>query len=188
MDNITIELLRWVMKRELKRIRLKYEFDEALVIPQVDSKSIKLPGLEEVVMEKGKAVRIYRGIANYLSDSGWVKMSEEHLTIKDIASMRWLESSDEALIKLPDFFYLKAMKLMEDSKSSKTIEIQNDLQEIIDIRLRKLIKLVFLKEVPTSILERLQPEELLLYNFLKETLSTWQRELMYSDGGQQGQD
>jgi hypothetical protein len=182
LDSVTKELLNWILKRELKRIRLRYEFEETLVIPQVDSKSIRLPGLGEVVMEKGKAIRVYRGVANQLANSGWAKMSEEHLTAKDVTSMRWLESSEEGLIKLPDFFYLKAVKLMEN-KGAKNIGIQNDLQEIIDIRLRKLIKLVFLKETPTSILERLQPEELLLYNLLKETLNMWQRELMYSDGG-----
>jgi hypothetical protein len=182
LDSVTKELLNWILKRELKRIRLRYEFEETLVIPQVDSKSIRLPGLGEVVMEKGKAIRVYRGVANQLANSGWAKMSEEHLTAKDVTSMRWLESSEEGLIKLPDFFYLKAVKLMEN-KGAKNIGIQNDLQEIIDIRLRKLIKLVFLKETPMSILERLQPEELLLYNLLKETLNMWQRELMYSDGG-----
>jgi len=176
------------MRRELKRIRLKYELEDTLVIPQVDSKSIRLPGLGEVVMEKGKALRVYRGVANYLVDSGWVKMGEEHLALKDLVSMRWLESSEEALIKLPDFFYLKATRLMEDTKGAKSIEIQNDLQEIIDMRLRKLIKLVFLKDVPASVIERLQPEELLLYDFLKEILNTWQRELMNPDGGQQGKD
>ncbi|MEM3713229.1 MAG: hypothetical protein QXR97_06815 [Thermoproteota archaeon] len=184
MDSTTRELINWILKREFRRIRLKYEFEETTVTPQVDSKSIKLPGLGEVVMEKGKVIRIYRGVANQLADSGWVKIGEERLTSKDVVSMRWLESSEEGFIKLPDFFYLKAIKLMKDEKGGKSIEIQNDLQEIVDIRLRKLLKLVFLKDVPMSIMERLQPEEVLLYNLLKETVNAWQRELMYTDGRQ----
>ncbi|MEM2571167.1 MAG: hypothetical protein QXP96_05520, partial [Thermoproteota archaeon] len=167
LDSITREFLNWILKREFKKIRLKYEFEETVVIPQIDSKSIKLPGLGEVTMEKGKVMRVYRGVANQLADSGWVKIGEERLTSKDIVSMRWLESSEEGFIKLPDFFYLKATKLIRDDKSGKNIEIQNDLQEIVDIRLRKLFKLVFLKEVPSNIMERLQPEEVLLYSFLK---------------------
>ncbi|MCS7139002.1 MAG: DNA replication complex GINS family protein [Crenarchaeota archaeon] len=188
MDSTTKELLSWIMRREFKRIRLKYELEETIVIPQVDSKSIKLPGLGEIVMEKGKSTRIYRGVANQLAESGWVKIGEERLTSKDIVSIRWLESSEEGFIKLPDFFYLKAMKIMKDNKGGKRIEIQNDLQEIVDIRLRKLFKLVFLKEIPTSIIERLQPEEVLLYSLLKETINIWQKELVYADGGQQNQD
>jgi len=172
-----------MMKRELKKIRLKYELDDTIVIPQVDSKNIRLPGLEEFVIERGKALRVYRGMANRLADSGWVKIGEENLTLKDITSMRWLESSEEVLIKLPEFFYLKAVKLIGEGKDSKIMEVQNDLQEIIDIRLRKLIKLVFLKEAPANILERLQPEEKLLYSFLKEALKIWQKELMSPDGG-----
>ncbi|MBO3769934.1 MAG: hypothetical protein QXS51_01425 [Thermoproteota archaeon] len=188
LDSITREFLNWILKREFKKIRLKYEFEETVVIPQIDSKSIKLPGLGEVTMEKGKVMRVYRGVANQLADSGWVKIGEERLTSKDIVSMRWLESSEEGFIKLPDFFYLKATKLIRDDKSGKNIEIQNDLQEIVDIRLRKLFKLVFLKEVPSNIMERLQPEEVLLYSFLKETINAWQRELMYVDGGEQDQE
>ncbi|MEM2584229.1 MAG: hypothetical protein QXP99_01680 [Thermoproteota archaeon] len=76
MDSITKELLNWIVRRELKRIRLRYELEETVVIPQVDSKSIRLPGLGEVVMEKGKAIRVYRGVANQLANSGWAKMRE----------------------------------------------------------------------------------------------------------------
>lgn len=188
LDSITKEFLNWILKREFKKIRLKYDFEETIVIPQIDSKSIRLPGLGEVTMEKGKVIRIYRGVANQLADSGWVKIGEERLTSKDIVSMRWLESSEEGFIKLPDFFYLKAAKLIREDKSGKSVEIQNDLQEIVDIRLRKLFKLVFLKEVPTNIMERLQPEEVLLYSFLKETINAWQKELMYVDGGEQDQE
>jgi hypothetical protein len=183
LDSVIVELLSWVVRRGLKKIRLRYELEEVLVVPQADSKTVKLPGLEEIVMEKGKALKVSRGIASHLADSGWVKIGEDHLATKDISSMRWLESSEESLIKLPDFFYLRAAKLLKEGLG-KAVEIQNDLQEIIDMRLRKLVKLVFLRDVPTNILERLQPEEVLLFNLLREALNTWKREVMYTDGGQ----
>lgn len=177
-----MELLEWIIRSGLKRIKLSYEFEETLIIPQVDSRSIKLPGLEEITIEKGRAIRVYRGIAGQLADSGLAKISEEPLTLKDITAMRWLESSEEGLIKLPDHFYTRAVKLMHKDKGDKQPEIQNDLQEILDIRLRKIIKLVFLKEPPASLLERLQPEEIFLYNLLSETLNTWCRKVVYTDG------
>jgi hypothetical protein len=176
-----MELLEWMVRSELKRIRLSYDFEETLIIPQVDSRIIKLPGLEDIAVEKGKAIRVYRGIASQLADLGLAKISEEPLTPKDITAMRWLESSEEGLIKLPDHFYIRAVRLMHD-KVGKPVEIQNDLQEILDIRLRKLFKLVFLKEAPTNLLEKLQPEEVFLYNLLREVLNTWCRKVVYIDG------
>lgn len=186
MASTSIELLEWIIRSELKRIRLSYDFEETLIIPQVDSRSIRLPGLEDIVVEKGRAIRVYRGIAGQLADSGLAKISEEPLTLKDIVAMRWLESSEEGLIKLPDHFYIRAMELMRADKGGKAHEIQNDLQEILDIRLRKIFKLVFLKEAPASLLEKLQPEEVFLYNLLREVLNTWCRKVVYTDGEQQG--
>lgn len=186
MTSTGMELLEWIIGSELKRIRLSYDFEETLIIPQADSRSIKLPGLEDIIIEKGRAVRVYRGIAGQLADSGLAKISEEPLTLKDVTAMRWLESSEEGLIKLPDHFYVRAVELMHTDKGSKSPEIQNDLQEILDIRLRKIIKLVFLKEAPASLLEKLQPEEVFLYNFLREALNTWRRKVVYTDGEQQG--
>ena len=177
-----MELLEWVISNELKRIRLEYELEETVAIPQVDSKSLKLPGFGELTIEKGKAMRVSRGIASRLADSGLVRLGEEPITLKDVAAMRWLEASEEGLIKLPDYFYIKAAKLAQTHKDDKKNMIQNDLQEIIDIRVRKILKLVFLKDPPTGILEKLQPEEKFLYNLLKEALNGWRRGLMYTDG------
>lgn len=179
--SVGIELLEWVISSELKRTKLEYELEETVAIPQVDSRSLKLPGLGEIPIERGRAIRVSRGIASQLADSGLVRLGEEPLTLKDVAAMRWLEASEEGLIKLPDYFYIKAAKLVQTHKDDKKTMIQNDLQEIIDIRVRKMIKLVFLKEPPTSILERLQPEEKLLYNLLREALNGWRRGLMYTD-------
>lgn len=179
---MTIELLGWMISSELRRIRLEYELEETLVIPQVDSKSFKLPGLGELTIERGRTIRILRGMANRLADSGLVRLGEEPLTPKDVVAMRWLESSEEGLIKLPDYFYIRATKLAQSYKDDGKIGIQNDLQEIVDIRVRKMIKLVFLKEPPSNILERLQPEERLLYNILREALNEWRRRLMHTDG------
>lgn len=179
--SVGIELLEWVISSELKRTKLEYELEETVAIPQVDSRSLKLPGLGEIPIERGRAIRVSRGIASQLADSGLVRLGEEPLTLKDVAAMRWLEASEEGLIKLPDYFYIKAAKLAQTHKDDKKTMIQNDLQEIIDIRVRKIIKLVFLKEPPTSILERLQPEEKFLYNLLREALNGWRRGLMYTD-------
>ena len=181
-----MELLEWVISSELKRIRLEYELEETLVIPQVDSRSLKLPGLGELPIERGRAVRVLRGIASQLADSGLVRLGEEPLTLKDVAAMRWLEASEEGLIKLPDYFYIRAAKLVQNLKDDKKTGIQNDLQEIMDIRVRKIIKLVFLKDPPTGLLEKLQPEEKFLYNLLREALNGWRRGLMYTDGEQWG--
>ncbi len=177
-----MELLEWVIGSELKRIRLEYEFEETLAIPQVDSRSLKLPGLGEYPIEKGRAIRVLRGIASQLADSGLVRLGEEPLTLKDVTAMRWLEASEEGLIKLPDYFYVRAAKLVQTHKENRKPEIRNDLQEIIDIRVRKIFKLVFLKEPPTGILEKLQPEEKFLYSLLREALTGWCRGLMSADG------
>ncbi|MCX8182851.1 MAG: DNA replication complex GINS family protein [Crenarchaeota archaeon] len=181
MASVGIELLEWIISSELNRIKLEYELEETVAIPQVDSRSLKLPGLGEIPIERGRAIRISRGIASQLADSGLVRLGEEPLTLKDVAAMRWLEAAEESLIKLPDYFYIKAAKLVQTYKDDKKTMIQNDLQEIIDIRVRKMIKLVFLKEPPTSILEKFQPEERFLYNLLREALNGWRRGVMYTD-------
>lgn len=181
MTDVATELLRWMVSSELKRIRLGYGFEETLIIPQVDSKGLKLPGLGEMTFEKGKAMRIYRGIAGQLVDSGLVKIGEEPLNLKDVTTMRWLESSEEGLIKLPEYFYIRSVRLIQ-GMGGKVHEVQNDLQEILDIRLRKIIKLVFLKDVPMNILEKLQPEEIFLYDILREALNIWRTELISGDG------
>ncbi len=179
--SVGIELLEWVISSELKRIRLEYELEETVAIPQVDSKSLKLPGLGELLIERGRAIRVSRGIACQLADSGLVRLGEEPLTMKDVAAMRWLEASEEGLIKLPDYFYIRAAKLAQTHRDDRKTVIQNDLQEIMDIRVRKIIKLVFLKDPPTGLLEKLQPEEKFLYNLLREALNGWRRGLMYTD-------
>ncbi|MGQ9479476.1 MAG: hypothetical protein ACUVQ0_05645 [Thermoproteota archaeon] len=182
MNNASIELLTRIIENEFEKFRLNYEFEETLVVSQADSKSIRLPGMSEIPIEKGKIVRIYRGLANQLVELGLAKFCEEPLAIKDIATMRWLESSEDGLVKLPDHFYLRAARLISSEKSSKKSEALNDLQEIIDIRLRKIFKLVFLKGVPGNL--KLQPEENFLYRFIREALNIWRRELMYGNGEQ----
>jgi len=137
---------------------------------------------------RGEEVSIPLWLAHLLESSGAIEIREQGLNEVDIGRYLVVEKGLKTgeFQKLKSSFYMEAGRLINDlrtgSRASTTTErllkiarIEADLEDLMRIRLRKLIHVAFLGGKLEGYLDSLTIEESALLNSLTNTLSRWLR-------------
>ncbi|HIH90569.1 DNA replication complex GINS family protein [Ignicoccus hospitalis] len=145
---------------------------------------------------KGMEVELPRWLAKKLVDMNYAKYVKEKgvdETLKEVAKFRFLESKkdDPLPTQLPQDFFKRVREVVDKYKNPvfegkdveelaqkllKVTKIKAQLEELIDLRLMKIIsKIINEGEVPVSLRERLTPEEQVIADELEGDISQWKR-------------
>jgi len=144
---------------------------------------------EKYELVKGTEVDLPRWIAYELASRNIVVVREEpELTIEDLSRYLFLEvhslKTPSALQRVPRDFYPKLRLLLRKLKEKLDKEfnvqvleeyhrVERYSMEIIRSRLSKILAAVQSPEELKDVIDRMTPEERVLYMFLRETINYW---------------
>ncbi len=159
-------------------------------------------GEELLRLGKGMEIDLPRWLADYLVTKGYAKYSKEiDITklSKEVSKYRFLENKhkeDPYPVQLPKNFY-KLIKVVSQKAREKVkeeyvddmgdilnimnriVKISNDISEIAELRLMKMIKhIITSKEIPVELIERCTPEEIALIKELKDDMEVWYKKAL----------
>ena len=144
----------------------------------------------------GMEVELPRWLARRLVEMNYAKYVKEKSvdeSLKEVAKYRFLESKkdDPLPAQLPPDFYKRIKEIIDKfrnpvldgqnveelaQKLLKVTKMKAQLEELVDIRLMKMItKIINEGEVPVSLRERLTPEEQVIADELEHDISKWKK-------------
>lgn len=137
-------------------------------------------------LEKGKEVEVTSWIAEELVKAGYARFQEgEMINIASLNKIHWRETrlqSGRTISPLPEFFYPKLRRFLEelrnDSMESDHKSAMRLIVDIINIRIKKILRLGASSSQTENILRHLTPEEKIFYNKLHSTVMEWKLKIL----------
>ncbi len=159
--------------------------------------TLTLPG-GSVELRKGTEMEIPRRAARLLQARGVVEVRDEGLKLEDIARIHFSEMetrSPAEIARLPPDFYMRAkeyMALVEERLRSLDPQAFEEkkraelfLSEIISHRLSLILRLLQSGVKLAKVMDKLTPEEQVLYEALSTLLEEWRKRVAgYLEGGE----
>ncbi len=139
--------------------------------------------------EKGHEYRMTRWMAEQLKSEGILNIKDpQPVTNTEISKILWREVRSSVLTKLPERFYPRLrnyLRLLQQQagKTGKPAAIREEeqslqnLRDLLNSRLQKILRLTQATSPPTTTLEGLTPEEKELYQQVREIMDSWTEEL-----------
>lgn len=172
-------------------LQIKLGFDLDLVKMKVVKPLCKLEYADITIKSAnpGETIEVPRIVAEILLRDGYCEIAQQEITLDSLNKIIFAEEKSKDIKKLDPYFYQKAkwiLSLMQNGylKTSEQ-EIKRYKQLLLDLeerRLRKILTLIPLKEVPEDIINRLTIEEKNLYELLANITTKWRINLM--NGGE----
>ncbi|MEB3756434.1 MAG: DNA replication complex GINS family protein [Desulfurococcales archaeon] len=172
------------IRDRLRLLERDYELEPVRVLVLKEAEVPTPSGV--VVIQRGEELDLPRWQARKLRDNGVVEIKEAEIGAEEIARVHFTEVHSRGAIQLaqlPPRFYLKVREYIESLnkaiKENPSPSLFNDranteklLADIVDRRLNKIVRLV-VAGGDDSVLDKMTPEEKILYKTLLEILKTW---------------
>jgi len=174
-----MEIVDSLVVEQLRRFEVDFLSSPTKVKILVDNQRIRAGDGTMLEPKLGTSIELERWIAEELTQSGVASLQDDvQIDRVSLNRIRWLETSisAEALRSLPQGFYPRARRILKAAKSSdqgRQNEIDGALREILNARVRKLLRLAIAPSLPQDAHASMQPEERLLYEMIHSCLSSW---------------
>lgn len=160
-----------------------------------DHDDIVLPDTT-IQLRRGTEIVIPRWVSKILEGEGIVEVKDTQMNINELGRYSFLEvhsrSTTSTLQKLPIDFYQRLkdylVELRENIAKKPSPELIDEYRkarsyvyDILRIRLNRILSLVQISAEASEIreeLEKLTPEELILYKSIRRLLEDWQKEVV----------
>jgi len=175
----------------IKTIDFIYENTPVKIIINRNHPEIQLAGLKIGPYEEGKEYEVKHWIAHELEKAGIAHIrQEEQLDIKKLNNIHWKESGIVHAKQLttldPDFYpklrrYLASLKRGAIGNPEKIREYEKVMrmsQDIVNVRLRKIVSLASSPEQTNQTLKDLATEEHILYQRLHTIINEWKNKIL----------
>ncbi len=168
------------------------DFMEEEVRVEVIGKSSRVVTHEGVIeLVRGAEYNLPRWLAYMLAEKGIVNIKEEELSVEKLSNILYNEESTSnrpEFTKIPRYMYLlikKKLSSIEDALKKKAdLNLLQEYKYYEDLlysinrtRVKKILYLLQLHEIPQDIIEKLSEEEKILLTILRETLTRWMNSL-----------
>ncbi len=154
--------------------------------------AMSVGGMDLGAYEEGREERLPIWVAKILEEEGFVKISgEESQSLKstDLYKLCWKEERNEGLSKLPSHFYPRLRRLLSSLndaiKNNPTHTLLSEhrqslmkAQDLVNCRLQKILHLARERNPLTPSLEMMEPEELALFNSIREDIEEWRKKIV----------
>ncbi len=139
--------------------------------------------------EKGHEYRMARWMAEKLKTEGILEIKNaQPITNTEVSKILWREVRSSVVTKLPERFYPRLrnyLRLLREqaSKSGRPSAIREEeqatqnLRDLLNSRLQKILRLTQATNPPVTALEGLTLEERELYESVREIMDSWIEEL-----------
>ncbi|MDT7876106.1 MAG: hypothetical protein RXR59_06280 [Sulfolobus sp.] len=134
-------------------------------------------GFEEISLSKGSEDEAHLWLAETLENKNVARILDV-VTLDELGKILFQErqtvSTPASLVKLPKDFYQRVKILRNNLKNSRDLSALDQLRkvdqfinEIVSIRIRKIIQLAFLGINDQNVLDRMTGEEILVFKMVK---------------------
>lgn len=179
----------------LRNLRREYLWGNVRVVVLKDHEDIILPGTS-IQLRRGTEITVPRWLSRILKEKGIVEVKDTPMNINELGRYSFLEiharTTSATLQKLPIDFYQKLRdyleKLRESISRNPSPELIDEYRkarsyvyDILRIRLNRVLALVQAGTETSEIREeinKLTPEELILYKTIRKLLEDWQKEVI----------
>ncbi len=177
------------IRERLKLLEHDYQLEPVRVVFLKDAEIPTPNGYMKI--QRGEELDLPRWQARKLREEGVLEIKESEIGSEDIARIHFTEVHSRGAIQLaplPARFYLKVREYIETLnkaiKENPSPSLFNDranteklLSDIVDRRLNKIVRLV-VAGGDDSVLDRMTPEEKILYQTLLNTIRSWREEII----------
>ncbi len=179
----------------LRNLRRDYLWGSVRVVVLKDHEDIILPS-GKIQLRHGTEISVPRWLARILEEKRIVEVKEAPMNLNELGRYSFLEvhtrTMSSTIQKLPlDFYqrlrdYLDKLRREVTKKPSPEVideyrKAQSYVYDILRIRLNRILSLVQAGAETGEIreeLNKLTPEELILYKTIRKLLETWQKEVL----------
>ncbi len=141
-----------------------------------DFPEIKLVGRKLGPYREGEEVKLRPWIASILESKGLVRFVD-NFSLTDLRKRMIREEKSSQLEDIPSYFYLavsqKIANLRENGRDEKADELEDAVDSLISLRIKKIADRAVSSTVPKGI----PPEEKFLLNMLAHSLDIWRQRL-----------
>lgn len=189
--NLLVALLT---EKTMEMLFRDYMEDDVKVV--VTTRNVRIPTSEGLTeLSKGSEYIVPRWVAQIMKDKGLAIVKEEEFSITSLSTLAYLE---EDLIKKRKFtrthrfFYIHGSSRLNELRSrlreAGSMELYEEyrkMEELVStigmVRLRKLLDLVLLLNIPMDIYETLTNEEKALLAMLTTLIRSWMEKLEFME-------
>lgn len=184
-------VLELVLKKVAEFVELDFESEEVKV--EVHSKGVSLLTLDgQMELARGAEYVLPRWVADFLSKRGVAKLKEERPLIEALSGIAYTEETSQSKVflnKLKGFFYKRVNRakasILEEAKRGPDLskleeykKIENMMDTITKVRLRKIINMALVPELQHELVDKLSDEERILLRMLSGVLDVWLRHVV----------
>jgi len=175
----------------IKDVDFLYENSPVKIIINRNCPEIQLAGLKVGPFEEGREYDVKYWVAHELERAGIARIrEEEQLDIKKLNNIHWKESGivhARQLSTLENDFYPKLRRYLADLKKGaignpeKIREYEKVMrmsQDIVNVRLRKIVSLASSPEQTNQTLKDLATEERIIYERLHTIIKEWKSKIL----------
>ncbi|MGQ9513584.1 MAG: hypothetical protein ACUVTL_00795 [Thermoproteota archaeon] len=174
-----LDLINSIVVEQIRRLEVDFLNSMMKIKVLAGGQKIKTGDGTVIEPEAGSTIEVERWIAEELIQSG-IAASREEIQLDRVAlnRLRWLETSisSDSLKPVPKGFYPLVRRLLRSAKSTNqdlANEIDSAVREIVNARIRKIMRFATAPNIMTDVYASLQPEEQFLYNAIYCCLNAW---------------
>lgn len=177
-----LSIIDELIRRGLERIEIERLLSPMKVNPRQDV-STQSSLLDRISLKKSMPTEVPAYVAQILFEEGLADPMEVFLDLKSLARMGSEERYNEyRLTTLVPSFYFQLKRMLSSYRSQaddrKASQAESLATEILDLRLKKMLRFCLLSSTPPEIKRSMTAEEIHLLELLRHILSCWKKQVM----------
>lgn len=167
------------ISRKIKDIEMEYlnSFIKIVLIRSIPYLEINNEVYND--LKQGTVLNVRRWIGEKLIEAKVAKYEEDKIDINYLRQLEWKERNIiNEVQEVPKYFYLMIREKMKYCNEEEKKEFYNIIQDIISLRLAKLIRIAIMPTSIRDIDKKISIEEEILFEALKSIIENWKKVIL----------
>ncbi len=176
---MTLSFYEMEISRKIKDIEIEYlnSFIKIVLIRNIPY--LEINGEVYNDLKQGTVLNVRRWIGEKLIEAKVAKYEEDKIDINYLRQLEWKERNIiNEVQEVPKYFYLMVKEKMKYCNEEEKREFYNIIQDIISLRLAKLIRIATMPASIRDIDKKISIEEEVLFEVLKSIIENWKKEVL----------
>lgn len=176
---MTLSIYETEISRKIKDIEMEYlnSFIKIVLIRNIPYLEINNEIYND--LKQGTVLNVRRWIGEKLIEAKVAKYEEDKIDINYLRQLEWKERNIiNEVQEVPKYFYLMIKEKMKYCNEEEKREFYNIIQDIISLRLAKLIRIATMPTTIRDIDKKISIEEEVLFEVLKSIIENWKKEVL----------
>jgi hypothetical protein len=176
---MTLSFYETEISRKIKDIEMEYlnSFIKIVLIRNIPYLEINNEVYND--LKQGTVLNVRRWIGEKLIEAKVAKYEEDKIDINYLRQIEWKERNIiNEVQEVPKYFYLMIKEKMKYCNEEEKKEFYNIMQDIISLRLAKLIRIAIIPASIRDIEKKISIEEEILFEALKSLIENWKKAIL----------